>query len=94
MILKGSEAKDIIFEDHDDWEFVEKSILGQRRWVTEKRSIFLHKPTGKFYAFYYDMPSTECSGESDDTLWGDNEDVTVDEFAKVEKTILVWEKVK
>ncbi|MBU1082714.1 MAG: DUF1647 domain-containing protein [Spirochaetes bacterium] len=93
MKLKGSEAKKIILEEHDDWKFVNEKMVGQRRWVTEWSSINEHLPSGKFYEFCYDAPSTESSGGLNDTLWANDDDVDVIEVHKVETVISVWEAV-
>lgn len=90
MKITKEEAIDVVFNNSPDWKSVEKEIVGQRRWVTEYESIHKHIPSGKYYRFYYDLPSTESSGDWMDTLWLDETEVEIEEVEQVEVAKLVW----
>jgi hypothetical protein len=94
MKVTGKEAKDIVFQEHEDFTQILSKIVGQRRWVTEYYSINKHKPTDTYYAIEYDLPSTESCGDPDDSLWGDSDEVGLHEVRKVERKVITWESVK
>ena len=82
MKLSEEEAREIVYEDHEDWDMVHHEFTGQRRWVAENYSIHIHKPSEKHYAFNYDTPLTE-SQDSEPFEYGG--EVTPVEVHQVEK---------
>ncbi len=53
-------AEQIVYEDHDDWEKIEETIVDQTRWNTHYEGIFRYIPTNRFYKIGYSKGSTEC----------------------------------
>lgn len=95
MKLTETDVKSIIWNDHPDWKIVPdtEKIIDQRRWMTAYTGVFEHTTTGKFYCFYWDMPSTEDSGDGPEifTIKGYYEP---NEVHKVTKTVEVWDSVE
>lgn len=65
MKLTGKEARDIVWGDSDDWEEVINTVraIDKSRWSIEKEGVFLHKPSNKYYKFYWQVGATEMQDE-------------------------------
>lgn len=63
MILTGEEARDVVYDDHDDWEKVYKKIDGHSRWAVQYEGVYLHKPTKEHYCFCWQKGATESQDE-------------------------------
>jgi hypothetical protein len=65
MKLTGEEARDIIRGDSDDWEEVPNTVqtTGKSRWNVQYEGVFLHKPSNKYYEFYWQVGATEMQDE-------------------------------
>lgn len=61
MKLTGEEARNVVYDDHDDWKPVEgtEEQCGHNRWTVDYTGIFQHIPSGKFYCFCWDVGATE-----------------------------------
>lgn len=90
MKLTGDEARDIVWEDHEDWEQIEAYPTGSGRWSIWQEGIFLHKPTGKYYQFNWSFGATE---QQDESPFEYEEEVEPVEVVQVEKVVKVWEAV-
>ena len=61
LVLEASDARDIVWEEHEDWERVahSKRITDHRRWTVGYEAVFQHIPTGKHYMFRWCQGATE-----------------------------------
>jgi hypothetical protein len=91
MILTASEAKEIVWDDHKDWEEVKgtKEIVDQSRWSTFLTAIFHHKSTDKYYRASWSRGSTEGQEESP---YENDTEAEFTEVHKVQKMVDVWEE--
>ena len=91
MKLTREEARDIIWQDNEDWETVEEERVGHSRWSIQIESIVKHLPSDKFYRVYWSKGATEQQYEKP----FENEDPVFTEVHQVEKTVVVksWETV-
>jgi hypothetical protein len=78
-------------KDHDEsYEIIETEMTGQRRWVTEYTQVFKYKD--KYYETFFDVGSTENCDTRPYEYEGD--EVDCEEVVPVERTIIVYEKIK
>ncbi len=64
MILTPEEAREVIWDDHEDWVNEEGPHLEEsRRWSLIYTGIFLHKSTNKYYQFCWSVGATEQQDE-------------------------------
>jgi hypothetical protein len=82
---------ELAHEDHDtEYEIIETKMTGQRRWVTEYTQVFKYKD--KYYVTYFDLGSTEnCDTRPYEY---DSDAIDCEEVVPVERTIIVYEKIK
>ena len=93
MTITPEDARRIVRSDHKDWKEVpdSRTLLGQRRWVTETRAVFRHKPTGKTYAMNWDAPSTELQEDIDaQDMFGHQPEIELQEVVWKEVTVEQW----
>lgn len=90
MKLKKEEARDIVWGDHEDWETIATEITDTGRWSIQKRGVFRHIPTGKYYQLWWSVGATEYQDEKP-FEYTDPEPVEVHE---VERVIKVWKPVQ
>ena len=76
--------------DGDDWQAIEERIVDTSRWRTVVSTIYLHKPTNKFYKWVRQDASTEYQ----DNDWSYKDSVEVTEVEPVEKTVTVYQELK
>jgi len=65
MEVTKEEARNIVWEEHDDFELVPNTeqIIDTSRWSIYKEAIFLHKPTNKYYNLDWSIGATERQDE-------------------------------
>ncbi len=65
MKLTAEEARDIVFDDSDDWFYINgtEKIIGRSRWRIEKEGVFMHRPSKKYYLFDWQVGATEMQDE-------------------------------
>lgn len=92
MTLTRQEARDVVYDDHNDWEKVKdtEKIVDQRRWTTMLEAVFLHKPTGKHYAIFWEVGSTEQQEQSP----FEYDDPVLTEVEEKEVLVKQWVNVK
>jgi len=61
--LTSEEGRQVIYEDHDDWESMEEEIIDTRRWSNRYLGTFRHKPTDRFYQMSWSQAATEQQDE-------------------------------
>jgi hypothetical protein len=89
MKVTKEEARDIIFDCHDEWSSISTEVYGSTRWSTLKRGYFRHLESQKVYMLGWQDGATECQGERP---FDYTEPVLV-EVVQIPKTIMVWVKV-
>ena len=62
--LKADEARDIVYEDHPDWETIEKNTDGSSRWSIYWKGIFKHIPSGEHFSVGWSVGATEQQDEA------------------------------
>jgi hypothetical protein len=87
--LTKEEARDVVWEDHEDWETIEEDICSNSRWAIHMRGIFKHVPSGKFYELHWDKGATEYQEQQP----FEYTDPDLIEVHQVEKVVKVWETV-
>lgn len=90
MNITKQEAKDIIYDDHEDWNLVEKSVIGTTRWSAMYIGYFLHSPTNTTYKLEWQEGLTE----SQDERPFDYTEPELVEVVQRPKTIMVWVPVE
>lgn len=93
MKLSKDEAKEIVWQNHEDFEDVKdtEEIIGQSRWTTSFSKVVKQLSTGKFFEICWDKGSTEVQDGQE--MFYENE-VELPEVHQVEKVIMVWESIK
>ncbi len=87
LILTKEQAKEIIYEDSDEYNVIEDEIDDTSRW-SENHSIVIQRISdGKFFADTYSKGLTE----SQDERPYDNSDPDFVEVFPVERTIISYE---
>jgi hypothetical protein len=89
MKLTKEEGRDIVWNDHEDWEEIESETDGNNRWSIFHTGVFKHKPSGKFYSLNWSVGATETQ----DQQAFEYEDPKPVEVKQVEKVVKVWECV-
>jgi hypothetical protein len=86
MKLTPDEARDIVYESHEDWSKVRNTeeLTDQTRWSVCYTAVFKNNLTGKFYRFNWSCGATE---QQDEQAYEYDTEVEVNEV--VEKEILV-----
>lgn len=59
MKLSEEEARLVAYEDHKDFEQVERDIVDSGRWTIQYNTVVKHTPTGKHYLYYHSEGATE-----------------------------------
>jgi hypothetical protein len=90
MQVTKEEAKDIVYDDHEDWSLVEKAVVGTIRWSTQYLGYFRHNPTNTTYMLDWQEGSTE----SQDERPFDYTEPELVEVVQIPKTIMVWVPVE
>lgn len=89
MKLKGRELREIIWEEHDDWQIIADEITEHTRWSVRSEAICRHIPTDKYYLIPYSVGATEHQDERPFEYVLD-EDVEIYEVVKKEITTYKW----
>lgn len=87
MEISREEARNMVYEDHEDWVKIEEIPIKQSRWSVLYEGIFQHLPTGKFYQTSWRVGATEMQDESP----FEYDDPELTEVRQVEKLVKVWE---
>lgn len=64
MKLTAEEAREVVWDDHEDFTTIEKEITDTSRWSIQYEGVFKHEPTGKFYSADWSVGATEQQDES------------------------------
>ena len=90
MKLSKGEAREIVWDESEDWETVLTIIDAKSRWSICKSGVFKHLPTNKFYELEWSEGATE-NQEERPFEYTDPDPI---EVRPVEKTVIVYyEKV-
>ena len=63
MKLISEEGRRIVFDDHDDWEYVEERVIETDRWTIRYLGVFEHIPSKKYYQICWSQGATEQQDE-------------------------------
>jgi len=55
--------KDIVWDDHDEYEVIENDMVDKSRWSVHYEVVFKELATGKFYSVGYSRGATEYQDE-------------------------------
>ena len=61
--LSVEDARNAVWDDHEDFEPVEEKIVDTSRWSIHYEKIMKHVPSGKLFRAYYSRGATECQEE-------------------------------
>lgn len=64
LTFTEEEARNIVWEDHEDFDVISDEIYETRRWVSAHEVIVKNKITGKFYHSCYEQGLTESQDQS------------------------------
>ena len=92
MKFNKETLKEIIYDDHEDFDVIQKEIVDTTRWSTVEEAIFLDKTTNKYYATTYSYGATECQDESPYDCGPDK--IEVDEVEPKEATVIKYVPIK
>lgn len=87
MKITGDEAREMVYDDHEDFEEVESSIIDTSRWSIIHEGVFKHIPTGKFYQTSWSTGATEMQDESPFEY---ESEVELEEVEQQEVTVIKW----
>lgn len=87
LTFTEQEARNIVYEDHEDFEVISDEIHDERRWVNCHEVIVKRISDGKFFRSHYEVGKTE----SQDQRPYEYDDPTFHEVFKTTKTITVYE---
>lgn len=90
MKLLSDEARDVVREDHEDWEKVESEIVESSRWSIIYSGVFKHIPTGKYYAASWSVGATE---QQDEQPFEYEDEVEFYEVVQKPVTVMQWVSV-
>ena len=80
-------CREIIWEDSDDYEVIERNIVSNYRWTSYNEIIVKELATGNYFRTYYSQGLTERQ----DTRPFEDEKPSWKQVYPVEKTIIVYE---
>lgn len=90
MKLTKEEGRDVVYEDHHDWETVESHVEDNSRWSIIHEGIFYHKPSEKYYSISWSVGATESQ---DERAFEYSEPIPI-EVEKKQVTVDKWVVVK
>ena len=98
MILSQQEAREVVWDEHEDWKEVENKLVSHSRWSLVYEGVFLHKPSNKYYSLTWSNGAAEQQGENticicDERPLEYEKEVAAIQVVQVEKVVKVWEKV-
>lgn len=91
MKLNKEEARNVVWEDHDDFKMIENEMVNQRRWETDFECVVQQISTGKYYSVEYSKGSTE---QQDVRPFEYDDEVEFTEVEPYEVTKIKYRKVK
>ena len=92
MKLEAKEARNIVWDDHDDWDEVAGTRTEEKngRWDLLCSAVFCHKTTGKNYMLYWSAGATEMQYQEPYEYENDTAAIEVE---LKEKVVKAWVKV-
>ncbi len=91
MILTADEARNVVYNDHEDFTTIESEITDTSRWSLHHKGVFQHKPTGKFYATNWRVGATE---NCDEDAFEYDKEVEFTEVIPQEVTVIKYLPIK
>lgn len=85
--LSGDQARDILYEENDDFEIIQDKILETTRWSILNLLVIKRLSDGKFFSDGYRVGATE---QQDEMAWEHDTPNFVEVFEK-EKVVKVYE---
>ena len=85
--VSAQEAREIVYDDNEDFKEISCDIIDQRRWSTAYKWIGQRKD-GKFFCVCYDKGSTE---QQDQRAFEYEKEVEFEEVFPVEKVVIIYE---
>jgi len=91
MKLTGQEAREVVWEEHPDWEQASSpEIYDTSRWSNLFSGVFKHLPTDKYYEFCWSQGATECQDEQPFEYEKEVEPILVEkQIVQVEKWVAI-----
>ena len=90
MKLSEKDARDIVYDDHEDWHKVEEELVDTSRWSIMYEGVFLHKPSNKYYSLDWSVGATE---QQDERPFEYCKEVEATEVKQVTVSTKVWKAV-
>ena len=90
LTITKEEAREVIWEDHDDFDLVRDDLVDTSRWSEIHDVVIKRLSDGKFFMDSYSVGATEVQ---DERPW-EYSDPNFVEVVPVEKTVIVYEEVK
>ena len=90
MILTPEDARDIVWEDHEDWQKIRVDIVDSTRWSIVYEGVFLHIPSNKHYLLGWRKGATEMQEEQPFEY---EDEVEAKEVELVEVVVKQWREV-
>ena len=87
MKLSAEVAREIVYDDHEDWQEVTKSMTDHTRWSVYYTGVFLHTPSGKHYWLHWSVGATE---QQDERPFEYDKETEAIEVRQVEKVVVDW----
>lgn len=92
MKLTPDEARDIIFDCHEDWLCVDGPTTdGKSRWSVRYTGVWKHVPSGEHYRFDYSKGATE---QQDEQPYQDVDEVIPTKVVATQVMVTQWLSVK
>lgn len=92
MKFNKETLKEIIYDDHENFDVIQKEIVDTTRWSIVEEAVFLDKTTNKYYSTTYSYGATECQEESPYEYEPD--EIEVDEVEPKEVTVIKYIPIK
>ena len=88
MKTTEDEARDILYEENDNFKIISDELIDQDRWTVSSVLVVKELTTGKFFKAYYSQGATE---QQDQAPFEYAEIIDWKEVFPVEKTVTVYE---
>lgn len=86
--LTPDEGRNVVWNDHDDFETVKTEIVDVTRWSLIYENIYKQKSSGKFFKTSYSVGATE---DQDEPPYEYVKEAVFEEVFPVEKLVTVYE---
>jgi len=87
LILSPEEARSVVYQDHEDFELVQTTIVDKTRWSVIYHGVYKHLPTNKFYSVDWSVGATE---QQDESPFEYDKEVEFIEVEPREVTVIKW----